>query len=64
MNEHQIKKIIIIHKLLARYVTKRFDHWEKLGVPHDKPHFPYGTHNLFDGRHLSDHIEEGYNKFR
>merc|ERR1712243_249683 len=56
--------IIVALFLLYRYVTKHFNKWESLGVPHDKPSFPCGTHNLFDGRHFQDHVSEGYEKYK
>ena len=33
-----------------RWIAKSFDKWERLGIPHDKPTFPYGSHNSLDGK--------------
>ena len=51
--------------LLYRYVTKRFDHFEKLGLPYEKPSFPFGSHNMFDGKkHFNDFMYEDCVKYK
>ena len=35
---------------INRWIAKSFDKWERLGIPHDKPTFPYGSHNFLDGK--------------
>ena len=57
--------ILALFFLLYRYVTKRFDHFQKLGVPYAEPHFPYGSFNLLTGKtHMNDGVFETYKKFK
>jgi len=57
--------LIIPGLLLYRWITKSFDKWEKLGLVHDKPTFPYGTHNILANKtHLNEFCLEDYKKFK
>jgi len=57
--------LVLLGALLYRYITKSFDKWQKMGVAHETPKFPYGTHNFVDGtKHLTDFAEEDYNKYK
>jgi hypothetical protein len=38
--------LALILLLLYRYVTKNFNKWEQLGIPHVKGHFPFGSHKV------------------
>jgi len=56
---------VFLGVLLYRWITKSFDKWEKIGLAHDKPSFPYGTHNFLSGyKHLSDFAHEDYKKYK
>ena len=54
----------MVSYMFVRYVTKNFDKWENLGVPHNKPSFPCGTLDLMSKRHFSDLVLDDYNQFR
>jgi len=57
--------VVLLLVLLYRWITKSFDKWARLGVPHDKPSFPYGTHNFLTGKkHMNDFVTEDYRKFK
>ena len=57
--------LLLLFGLLYRWITKSFDKWAKIGLAHDKPSFPYGTHNFLDGKkHLNDFALEDYKKFK
>lgn len=57
--------LLMLYTYLYTSITKRFDVWEKLGVPHDKPSFPCGSHNLFSSTsHISVYMLASYNKFK
>ena len=52
--------LLLIAGLFYRWITKSYDKWEKAGIPHDKPTFPYGNHNFFALKgHLSDFGSRG-----
>ena len=55
--------LLTLFILFYRYVTKKFDHFEKLGIPYEKPSFPIGSHNMFLGsKHFNDFMYEDYVK--
>jgi hypothetical protein len=57
--------VVLLFGLLFRWITKSFDKWAKIGLPHDKPSFPYGTHNILAGtKHLHKFADEDYKKFK
>jgi len=57
--------VVLLGALLYRWITKSFDKWERLGIDHDKPTFPYGTHNILDGKkHMNEFTTEDYKKFK
>ena len=57
--------VLLLGVLLYRWITKSFDKWEKIGLTHDKPKFPYGTHNIIDGKKsLNSFASEDYKKFK
>ena len=57
--------LLILLGALYRWITKSFDKWEKEGIPHDKPSFPFGTHSFItQNKHLNDYVHEDYNKFK
>jgi len=49
--------------LAYRWIAKHFGKWEKEGVVHDKPSWPFGTHNLM-AKHLHDCGAEDYKKWK
>ena len=50
---------------LYRYVTKEFDKWEKLGIPYERGHFPYGSFNLLSQTpHMFEHVHEMHKRHR
>ena len=57
--------LLLLIILLYRYVTRNFDRFEKLGLPGDKPSFPFGTEAdmILRRKHPNDCYEEMYNKF-
>ena len=57
--------LLLLGVIIYRWITKSFDKWEKIGLPHDKPRFPNGTHNLMDGKKsVHTFAFEDYNKFK
>ena len=57
--------MLIIFITLYKWITKSFDKWEKAGIPHDKPTFPYGTHNIFNrSKNTADYNHEDYIKYK
>ena len=57
--------VVLLGGILYRWITKSFDKWQKEGIPHDKPSFPFGTHSFISGkRHLNDYAYEDYKKFK
>lgn len=52
--------------LFYRYVTKNFNKWEQLAIPHIKGQFPMGSHkDLFLGRaHLNELSKADYHRFK
>jgi len=57
--------LLLIFTALYKWITKSFDKWEKAGIPHDKPTFPYGTHNIFNmSKHMNDYAHEDYIKYK
>jgi hypothetical protein len=55
--------LLLLAGILYRWITKSFDKWEKLGIAHDKPHFPYGTHNTTE-TNLATCAHDDYKKFK
>ena len=50
---------------LYRYVTKEFDKWEKLGIPFERGHFPYGSFNLLSQTpHMFEHVHLMHEKHK
>ena len=41
-----------------KYVTKNFDKWEKLGIPYEEGHFPYGSFNIGVISNMYKHLPE------
>jgi len=57
--------VVLVGALLYRWITKSFDKWERLGIVHEKPAFPYGTHNFLDGKkHMNEFTTEDYKKYK
>ena len=58
--------LLTLFLILYRYVTKRFDHWVKQGVPFIEGHFPYGSHKelLTQSKHINDLSRENYERFK
>ena len=51
--------------LLYKYVTKKFDHWQKTGVSFSKPSFPFGSYNLLSSKkHMNEFILDDYKRFK
>ena len=38
--------VVLLMLLLYRYVTRSFDKWEQLGIPHLRGYFPLGSHKV------------------
>ena len=56
---------LVLLGLLYRYITKSFDKWKKLGIPHDPPSFPFGTHRIFDGtKNINEYVRDDYLRFK
>ena len=50
--------------LFYAYITKKFNKFEKLGIPYEKGHFPCGSFNLLrpDVTHMYEHLAELHKK--
>jgi len=57
--------VLLLTIIVYRWITKSFDKWKNAGIPHDKPSFPQGTHNILgQKKHLTEHCHEDYIKFK
>jgi cytochrome P450 family 6 len=53
--------LLVIHK----YATRNFGKWERMEIPFQKGHFPYGSFNIFSlKRHFFEHMTDLHLKFR
>ena len=55
--------LVSVFLLLYYYVTKNFGHWRNRDIPHSKGYFPFGSYNLFGGKHVGELNEADHKKF-
>ena len=58
--------MLLLAGIVYRWITKSFDKWQELGIPHDKPSFPYGTHKALVTieTNISECCYDDYKKFK